>query len=88
MPTPGWKKLTAGAAWFRSPGRYPIPAYSEFMPPPQLGCKAYGQVDPLLFSPDDPCGWHVTEYEEAFELQPGLSHLATLLLHALRRLGR
>lgn len=88
MSSSGWKKLTAGAAWFRKPGRYPIPAYSEFMPPPRVGCKAYGRVDPLLFSADDPWGWHVTEYEEAFELQPGLSHLATLLLHVLRRLGR
>ncbi len=40
MPKTGWQRLVAGTSWFRSPGRYPIPAYSEFMPPPRLLAKA------------------------------------------------
>src|SRR5437762_2126388 len=37
MPTRGWKQLVAGWPWFRGEGSYPLPAYSEFMPPPRLG---------------------------------------------------
>jgi hypothetical protein len=87
MPNTGWKQLVAGAASFCGEGKYPITAYSEFMPPPRLGVKAYGGIDPLLFDESDPFGWHVTEYEEAFELQPGLELLARELLHVMRRLG-
>ncbi|HEY2147161.1 MAG TPA: hypothetical protein VGH32_04445, partial [Pirellulales bacterium] len=87
MPNSGWKQLVAGAEAFRAEGKYPIAAYSEFMPPPRLGVKAYGGTDPLLFDEADPFGWHVTEYEEAFELQPGLGLLARELLHVMRRLG-
>ena len=88
MANQGWKRLLSGEAWFRAKGRYPIAAYSEFMPPPRLGCKPYGSVDPLLFREDDPWGWHVTEYEQAFELKPGLDLLAQELLGVLRHLGR
>ena len=35
-----------------------------------------------------PWGWRVSEYEETFELRPGLGHLAAALLGALMRLGR
>jgi hypothetical protein len=87
MPNDGWNQLMAGAAAQRAPGKYPIEAYSEFMPPPRLGVKAYGGVDGQLCEPDDPWGWHVTEYEEAFELQPGLALLAQELLHVLHHLG-
>jgi hypothetical protein len=82
-----WKQLLAGAPWFRGAGKYPIIAYSEFMPPPRLGCKAYGAVDPMLFRADDPQGWRVTEYEETFELRPGLRHLAGEFLTVLEHLG-
>jgi hypothetical protein len=59
------------------------------MPPPRLGRRAYGGAcDPMLFAADDPWGWQVTEYEETFELRPGLAHLAAELLGALQRLGR
>ena len=88
MPKHGWKQLLAGAPWLDDAGHYPIAAYSEFMPPPRLGCKPYGRVDPLLFAEDDPWGWRVTEYEQAFELGPGLDRLAQHILSALRHLGR
>ena len=71
----------------RGPDKYPITAYSEFMPPPRLGLKAYCEIDMQLFPDDDPWGWHVTEYEEAFELQPGFELIARQLVHALRHLG-
>ncbi|HEV3021766.1 MAG TPA: hypothetical protein VGX76_04845, partial [Pirellulales bacterium] len=87
MAVRGWKRLLGGAPWFDRPGSYPIAAYSEFMPPPRLGLRAYGSRDPLLFQDDDPWGWSVTEYEQTFELEPGLRLLAHELLGALRHLG-
>ena len=88
MATQGWKQLLAGAPWYQGAGRYPIAAYSEFMPPPRLGRKPYGRLDSLLFHEDDPSGWHISEYEQAFELQPGLRLLAQEILKVLRHLGR
>jgi hypothetical protein len=35
----GWPKLVDGYPWFVGEGRYPIPAYSEFMPAPCVGCR-------------------------------------------------
>jgi hypothetical protein len=88
-PAAGWKQLLPPGPWYRRPGAYPIPAYSEFMPPPRLGRRAYGGAqDAVLFAEDDPWGWRVTEYEETFELRPGLVYVAGQLLHALQRLGR
>ncbi len=87
MPKTGWQRLAAGTSWFRSPGRYPIPAYSEFMPPPRLGEKPYGGVEPTRLDPADPWGWPISEYEEALEIEPGLALLARELLHVLVHLG-
>jgi hypothetical protein len=85
----GWNLLLPPGPWHRRPGAHPIPAYSEFMPAPPVGRRAYGgDADPVLFAAGDPFGWHITEYEESFELRPGLAHLATELLRALQRLGR
>ena len=87
MSAPGWKRLLAGAPWFRGEGTYPIAAYSEFLPPPRLGRRPYGSLDRHLFSGDDPWGWHVTEYEEFFELQPGMEAIARQIIDALVHLA-
>ncbi len=87
MAEQGWQKLLAGYPWFEGEGNYPITAYSEYMPPPRMGRKAYGDIDHTLYREDDPCGWHVTEYEEALELQPGMAMIAKELVHIARRLG-
>src|ERR1700737_2528854 len=84
----GWRQLLAGYPWFRGPGRYPLPAYSEFMPPPRLGRKPCGELDESLFSADDDVGWHISDREEREELRPGLQHLGTDLLHVMQCLGR
>jgi hypothetical protein len=57
------------------------------MPPPRLGRKPYGALDSLLFRPEDPWGFNITEYEEAFELRPGLDKIAQQVLGALVHLG-
>ena len=68
----GWKKLVKGYPWFSGKNQYPIPAYSEFMPPPRFGQSPYGEIDTSQFVKDDPFGWYVSEVEEELELQPGL----------------
>ena len=83
----GWQKLLAGYPWFAGEGNYPIAAYSEFMPPPRVGRKPYGSIDHGLYREDDPFGWHVSEYEEALELQPGLEMIAKELMHVVHHLG-
>jgi Peptidase family M28 len=87
MPGKGWKRLLAGTPWFNAEGAFPIEAYSEFIPPPRLGPKPYGThgVNPL--PDDDPFGWNITEYEEAFELRPGLATLARQVVGAVAHLG-
>ena len=75
MPPSGWKQLLAGAPWFRGEGRYPIAAYSEFIPPPREG-KPYPPESLTRFDEADPWGWKVFEAEEALELGPGLADLA------------
>ncbi len=79
----GWPKLTE-----RHPiGPFFLPAYSEFMPPPRLGRLPYGRLDADLFSEADAYGWQVTEIEEAYELRPGLEHVAQEIMGQLVRLG-
>jgi hypothetical protein len=87
MAATGWNRLLEGAPWFRGEGAYPITAYSEFIPPPRLGQKPYSEPDPFMAALTDHYGWHVTEYEEAFELLPGLDGLARELLAAFICLG-
>jgi hypothetical protein len=84
---PGWKDLLRGYPWFAGEGKFPIPAYSEFMPPPRLGRRPYGAVDPSPFSEEAPFGWCVTEIEEEYELGPGLENIAQHVLKQLRELG-
>lgn len=83
----GWKKLIEGFPWFVGEGRYPIPAYSEFMPPPRMGRSLYGDIDLSLFSEEDPYGWCVSEMEEEYELKPGLESIAKQILEQLLKLG-
>jgi hypothetical protein len=88
MARTGWQRLIPRDNCFQNPDAYRIDAYSEFMPAPRLGWKPYGTlpVNPHLFSPDDPFGWMVHEFDEALELQPGLYHIARQLLTRFKRL--
>jgi hypothetical protein len=85
---PGWQQLVEGYPWFEGEGCYPIPAYSEFMPPPRLGCSQYGDIDRMLFDKDDVYGWRVPEIDQEYELQPGLERIAGQVLAHLVRFGR
>jgi Peptidase family M28 len=88
MARSGWWKLIPSDDGARGAGAFHIEAYSEYMPPPRVGWKPYGPV-PIsnqLFSPDDPFGWKVHEFDETLELQPGLLQIARQLLTRLKRL--
>ena len=88
MATHGWEQLLADLPDYRGPGRFPIRAYSEFMPAPRIGWRPYDH-DPLApRTPDNPYAWQVTEREESFELQPGLEAIAQQILHALQHLDQ
>src|SRR5215472_7872587 len=87
MARAGWLRLIPSENCFQGPDAFHIEAYSEFMPPPRVGWKPYGTlpVNPHLFSPDDPFGWKVHEFDEALELQPGLLQIGKQLLTRLKR---
>ncbi len=87
-PSRGWRALLEGDSRFPGEYGFPLPAYSEFMPSPRLGCRPYGASDPGLFPPEDPSGWNISEAEEEWELRPGLEALANHILPALIKLGR
>jgi hypothetical protein len=84
----GWLRLMAGAKSFLDKGRYPIAAYSEFMPAPRPFCKPYSEMIVNSFAENDPWGWPVSEYEEAFELRPGLEHISHEIMGSLLKLGK
>lgn len=83
----GWPTLLSDRPWFGGEGRYPIPAYSEFMPPPHVGCSPLGEPDRTLFCDDDPYGWAISEIEEEYELRPGLEDVAQHIMAHLVNLG-
>ncbi len=87
MSLNGWKVLveTCKVGGGR---QYPIAAYSEFMPPVRLGCRPYGGKVDGFFSEEEPFEFPVTEFEEAFELRPGLENIANQVLGALLHLVR
>jgi hypothetical protein len=77
----GWKQLLKDNPSFAGDNRYPIPAYSEFMPPPRIGVSPYREFEGSFFSEDDPFGWPVSEMEEEYELKPGFENEAQMLDH-------
>ncbi len=81
----GWRALTEGFPWFEAQGCFPLPAYSEFMPPPRLGLSPCGELDTTLFGADDPYGWRVSEFDELRQIKLGFENVAN---HVMARLMR
>jgi hypothetical protein len=81
-----WSKLVPPSEALHADGRWPIAAYSEFMPGPPVGWKPYRGRDPLLLPPTDDDGFPVAEHEEALQLRPGLTRIAQHLCGVLRKL--
>lgn len=84
----GWRTLLSQEDVFCGDDRFPIPAYSEFMPGPYVGRKPYGELDPFLFIPGDDTRWRISEYQEALQLRPGLEEIGRHILGELRKLAQ
>jgi hypothetical protein len=84
----GWKKLLEGYPWFAGEGKFPISAYSEFMPPPRLGKRPYSETDISLFREEDPWGWYISEVEEEYELRLGMADLVRQIEDQVVELGQ
>src|SRR5271168_5334353 len=84
----GWKELYRDWSWVRGEGRFPIPAYSEYMPPPRVGQKPYGNWDiETPFSESDPFGWSIGSDEQERELAPGLLNIARQVVDSIAALA-
>ena len=84
MGTVGWRQLVEDASFLGGDRKFPIAAYSEFMPPPRIGIKPYGSFE--LDSPladNDPWGWRVTARENEHELVPGLLNIGRQLVETM-----
>jgi hypothetical protein len=81
--TKGWPSLFDDPSWTRVRQRFPIAAYSEFMPPPRIGQKPYGTWARSPFIESDPWGWRITPYETDRHLRPGLVTIGSQLLNDL-----
>ncbi len=69
----GWRRLIGERGAFRRAGGFPIPAYSEFMPPPRIAIKPSGALEyESPFPEDDPFGWRITAGEQEHQIAPGL----------------
>ncbi len=84
----GWRALTTGWTWAKGEGRFPIAAYSEFIPPPRRCQKPYGARElQAPFRDDDPWGWHVATHEQDAGLTPGLANIARQVGKVIQALG-
>ena len=96
----GWSQIEAEAqALFAGVGaggaRFPLPAYSEFMPAPWIALKPYhprracgAATVAAGLDPEGERTLDVTEAEQAQDLEPGLPRLAERVLRELSRLVR
>ncbi|MCX6247379.1 MAG: M28 family peptidase [Bacteroidetes bacterium] len=84
----GWKEFREGYPWFSEKKKYPLQAYSEFMPPQRIGINpSDGSLYPWLFSEDDIFGMPVQEIEEEYQLRPGLMKIGHQLMEHILQLG-
>ena len=87
-----WEQLEAEARdAFAGEGRFPLPAYSDYMPSPYVVLKPYAPrraAGACTISASDDAAMDVTEHEQAHQLAPGLAKIAAHLLTELDRLVR
>jgi hypothetical protein len=84
----GWRKLIADKPFSNKEGKFVLPAYSEFMPPPRVGCSRCGKPDNTIFSDDDDYGWKISEMEENYELLPGIENIGKQIMEHILKLGK
>ena len=89
MSTTPWQVIQSEAeAAFTGVGKFPLRAYSEFMPAPFVGIKPYRPdrhgATATFGCTDDTC-LDISEYEQIHELTPGLARIAD---HVVMELGK
>ena len=91
MSTDAWTRFEQEAREaFHGPGRFPVRAYSEFMPSPFVGIKPYrpDRNGKSATNGARPHALDIDEYEQAFDLDPGLDRIADRIFHELGKLVR
>jgi hypothetical protein len=84
MQSEGWAQLFGDWSWARGEGRFPIAAYSEYMPPPRVGQKPYGSWEiESPFALDDLWGWRISAHEQEQELTPGVADIGRQLIDSM-----
>ncbi|HZU97048.1 MAG TPA: M28 family peptidase [Planctomycetota bacterium] len=79
-----WLEKLARGHPFAGAGKFPIRAYSEFLPAPFVAVKPYGEPEwSCRFGASD--RWSVSEHEEHEELRPGFERIAQ---HVLLEVGK
>jgi len=85
----GWKQFLKSFPWFEGENGFPLPAYSEFMPPMHIGFRPHdGMVYPWHFREDDLYGFYISEDEELLSMQPGLINIGQQIMDHLILLGK
>jgi hypothetical protein len=89
MFTSGWKRMLNTFPWFVGEDAFPLPAYSEFMPPMHIGFRPHdGHVYPWHFKEEDPDAFFISEAEELLFLQPGLQNIGQQIMTQLIGFGK
>ncbi len=89
MDKNGWFEFLEGFPWFKGENKYPLRAYSEYMPPVRIGISPYtGEVDPRVFDTRDAFGWKISEFEEEYQLKPGLEITGKQILEHIVQIGK
>jgi hypothetical protein len=85
-----WDRIEAEARTaFR--GKFAVPPYSEYMPPPYIGIKPYMPArtrNDATQGISDPRVLDIDEYEQAQDLEPGFDRIAAHLIAELGKLHR
>jgi hypothetical protein len=85
----GWGIFHKGFPWFKGENKYPLPAYSEFMPAIKAGLNpSTGDPHPWVFSEDDLYGWQIREIEEEYQLKPGMDRIGRQVMEHIIQLGK
>ena len=85
-----WDQIEAEARGaFHGAGKFPLRAYSEAMPPPYVGFKPYAPERARNCSTFGCSSGHaldIDEYEQAFDLEPGMDRIGKHLVDELAKL--
>ena len=88
MDKNGWFQFLEGFPWFRGENKFPLRAYSEYMPPVRTGISVYSrEIDSRVFDIHDAFGWKISEFEEEYQLRPGLEITGKQILEHIVQMG-